>query len=235
MTDQSVTERKRAAILDAARTIFSRKGYADTAVDDVAEEARVAKGTLYLYFKSKEELYLAALASDLRAMAAEARKEMDRVTGLREKLRAFLRVRVEYSKSREDFLRIYLAEYGSIFVKTLHSSELIHLLRENMRSVAKLFAQASSKGEIGPVPPGAAAATLFDISRGLMERRLLGWKEFRVANEVDFSIDLLFSGIEKYGKSAARQHLGSVGRLPAGNRAARRISRREGHAAAKLV
>jgi AcrR family transcriptional regulator len=235
MTDQSVTERKRSAILDAARTIFSRKGYADTAVDDVAEEARIAKGTLYLYFKSKEELYLAALASDLRAMAAEARKEMDRVIGLREKLRAFLRVRVEYSKSREDFLRIYLAEYGSIFVKTLHSSELIQLLRENMRSVAKVFEQASLKGEIGPVPPGAAAAALFDISRGLMERRLLRWKEFRVANEVDFSIDLLFSGIEKYGKSPARQRLGSASGLAAGSRAARRVSRREGHAAAKLV
>jgi AcrR family transcriptional regulator len=233
MTDQSVTERKRLAILDAARAIFSRKGYADTAVDDVAEEARVAKGTLYLYFKSKEELYLAALASDLRAMSAEARKEMDRVTGLREKLRAFLRVRVEYSKSREDFLRIYLAEYGSMFVKTLHSSELIHLLRENMRFVAKVFEQASLKGEIGPVPSGAAAAALFDISRGLMERRLLGWKEFRVASEVDFSIDLLFSGIEKYGKSAAkRTKKGLVGQAPS---PARRVSRREGHAAAKLA
>jgi hypothetical protein len=168
-------------------------------------------------------------------MAAEALKEMERVTGLREKLGAFLRVRVEYSKSREDFLRIYLAEYGSIFVKTLHSSELINLLRENMRSVAKVFAQASSKGEIGPVPPGAAAAALFDISRGLMERRLLGWKEFRVASEVDFSIDLLLSGIKKYGKSAARQRPGSAGHLPANNRAARRVSRREEHAAAKLA
>ena len=54
MTDQSVSERKRTAILCAARAVFSRKGYAEASVDDVAEEARIAKGTLYLYFKSKE-------------------------------------------------------------------------------------------------------------------------------------------------------------------------------------
>ncbi|HLI84363.1 MAG TPA: TetR/AcrR family transcriptional regulator [Bryobacteraceae bacterium] len=240
MTDQSVTERKRFAILDAARTIFSRKGYAETAVDDVAEEAGVAKGTLYLYFKSKEELYLAALVSDVRAMTAEARKEMERASGLREKLRAFLRMRVEFSKLREDFLRIYLAEYGNTFIKSVHSTELMQLVRENMRYVAKVFEQASLKKEIGPVPAGAAAAALFDIARGLMERRLLGWKEFRAANEVDFSIDLLMYGIQAYGKSTPkRAKRASAGRRvsPANLRPpkARRISKREEHGAAEMV
>jgi AcrR family transcriptional regulator len=233
MTDQSVAERKRCAILDAARTIFSRKGYSDAVVDDVAEEARVAKGTLYLYFKSKEELYLAALVSDVRTMTAEARKEMERVSGLREKLRAFLRLRVEFNKLREDFLRIYLAEYGNTFIKSVHNTELMQLVRENMRYVAKVFEQASLKGEIGPVPSGAAAAALFDIARGLMERRLLGWKEFRVANEVEFSIDLLFSGIEKYGKSAAKR----TKRVSAEQAVspAKRVSRREGHGSAEVA
>jgi AcrR family transcriptional regulator len=214
MTDQSVSGRKRCAILDAARAVFSRKGYSETAVDDVAEEAGVAKGTLYLYFKSKEELYLAALVSDVRAMAVEGRREMERSRRLREKLRAFLRVRLEYTKSRQDFLRIYLAEYGSIFVKTALSRELIHVLKQNMRYVAKEIEEASRRGEIGPVPPGAAAAALFDLSRGLIERRLLGWKEFQIANEVEFSIDLLFAGIEKYAKSTSK-----------------RVAKRKGHAA----
>ncbi len=205
MTDRSVSDRKRCAILDAARAVFSRKGYSETAVEDVAEEARVAKGTLYLYFKSKEELYLSALVSDVRAMAAEGRREMERSPRLREKLRAFLRVRLEYTKSRQDFLRIYLAEYGSIFVKTALSRELIHALKQNMRYVAKEIEEASRRGEIGPVPPGAAAAALFDLSRGLIERRLLGWKEFQIANEIEFSIDVLFSGIEKYAKPTSKR------------------------------
>jgi AcrR family transcriptional regulator len=217
MTDRSVSGRKRSAILEAALTIFSQRGYAEASVDDVAEEARVAKGTLYLYFKSKEELYLAALASDLRAMAAEARKEMERAHSLREKLRAFLRVRLEYTKSRENFLRIYLAEYGSMFLKTTLSRELIRMLKQNMRYVARVIEESSQRGEIGPVPAGATAAALFDLSRGLAERRLLRWKEFWVADEIEFSIDVLLSGIEKYAKSMQKRSRG--------------VSKREGHRA----
>jgi len=204
MTDQSVIDRKR-AILDAARTVFSRKGYSETAVDDVAEEANIAKGTLYLYFKSKEALYLAALASDVRAMAAAGREEMEKADGLREKLRAFLQVRMEYCRSRQEFLRIYLAEYGSLFVKTAPSRELVQVLQENIRFVSGVIRRASRRGELGPVPAGATAAALFDLSRGLMERSLLGWKEFRTPDEIEFSIDLLFSGIQNYAKSTAKR------------------------------
>ncbi|MBV9505067.1 MAG: TetR/AcrR family transcriptional regulator [Acidobacteriia bacterium] len=216
MTDQSVSERKRCAILDAARAVFSHKGYSEASVDDVAEHAGIAKGTLYLYFKSKERLYLDALASDLRAMSAEAKQEMERAGTLRDKLRAFLRVRLEYATSRESFLRIYLAEYGSLFVKTAISPDLIQLLRENMRYVAGVIAQAKRRGEIRTVAPYAVAAAFFDISRGLLERRLLGWKEFRAADEIEFAIQLLFSGIQNAEK---------------GNMHAKRSSKREAHRA----
>lgn len=203
MTDRSVSDRKRVAILDAARRVFSRKGYAETAVDDVADEAQVAKGTLYLYFKSKEELYMAVLAGDLRQMSADARAEMDRVEGFREKLRAFFRVRLEFAKAHEEFYRIYLAEYGSMFVKAPVSREVMQLFRANIRHVAQVVEDASKRGEIGPVPAGPVAAALFDISRGLLERRLLGWQEFRVRDEIDFTVDLLSEALGMPRKRAA--------------------------------
>src|SRR5690348_14029875 len=161
MTDQSVSTRKKDVILDAARTVFSRKGYAETAVDDVAEEAGIAKGTLYLYFKSKEQLYLAALASDIRQMAAEARKEMEQAAGFRDKLRAFLRVRLQFSATHEDFLRIYLAEYGSMFVKAPPSREMCQILRENMRDMTRVVEAAIANREIRPLPAGAVAGATF--------------------------------------------------------------------------
>ncbi|HLK50324.1 MAG TPA: TolC family protein [Bryobacteraceae bacterium] len=203
MTDRSVSDRKRAAILDAGRRVFSQKGYAQTAVEDVAEAAQIAKGTLYLYFKSKEELYMAVLAGDLRRMSAEAREEMDRAEGFREKLRAFFRVRLEFAKAHEDFYRIYLAEYGSMFVKAPISREVMHLFRSNMRQVARVVEEASRRGEIRAVPSGPVAAALFDVSRGLLERRLLGWREFRVRDEIDFTIDLLTEGLACPGKQPA--------------------------------
>jgi AcrR family transcriptional regulator len=201
MTDQSVSERKRHAILDAARTVFSRQGYAGASVEDVAAEAGIAKGTLYLYFKSKEELYLAALARDLEGLARRAREEMDRAPTLREKMLAFLRVRLEYSRANEDFLRIYLAEYGSIFVKNGLHSELCRLARENMRHIKHEVEQAELRREIRPIEAGPVTSALTSLARGMLETRLLGWKEFQAADEAEFAVDLLWRGI---GRPAQR-------------------------------
>ena len=210
MTDQSVSDRKRTSILEAARTVFSRKAYAEAAVDDVAEQARIAKGTLYLYFKSKEELYLAALVSDLRAMSADARDQMESASGFREKLRAFLAARLDYCRSHENFLRIYLAEYGTMFLRAPLNRELHQLVRENIRYMAQVVEEAIAGGEIRRIPAPAVAAAIFDMSRGLIERRLLGWKEFRAQDEIEFSIDLLWSGIGNNSRTTGRAARGKA-------------------------
>ncbi len=56
-------EAKRAAILDAALRLFSQYGYRRTSIDDIAREAEIAKGTVYLSFKSKEEIFRALCES----------------------------------------------------------------------------------------------------------------------------------------------------------------------------
>jgi AcrR family transcriptional regulator len=66
--------RTRAALVKAARTLFEKNGYLDTNVADVARRARVAHGTFYTYFGSKEAIFsevVAALLADLRRIAAD--------------------------------------------------------------------------------------------------------------------------------------------------------------------
>lgn len=195
MTDQSVTRRKHDSILDAARAVFSREGYSESSVEDVAAEAGIAKGTVYLYFKSKEELYLAALLRDLQAFGAAARAEMDRAPGLKEKIEAFFRVRLDYCHAHEDFLRIYLTEYSSMCATSPIAKEMRRLQRANLRHLATVIEESVGKREIRRVPAAALAAKLFDMARGLVERHLLGWKEFQVRNEAAFVTDLLWRGI----------------------------------------
>ncbi len=195
MTDRSVTIQKQDSILDAARTVFSRDGYTDTSVDDVAAEAGIAKGTVYLYFKSKEDLYLAAVVRDIRAFGTLAREEMERAPGLREQFAAFLRVRLDYFRAHRDFFRIYLTEYSKMCFETPIAKQLRRMQRENLHHLARLIDEAVRRGEIRRVPAPALAAKLFDLARGLVERQLLGWKEFHQKDEVAFAIDLLWRGI----------------------------------------
>ena len=135
----------------------------------------------------------------MKAFGADARAQMEREPSLREKIEAFLRIRLEYCRAHEDFLRIYLTEYGKMSAMTPIAKQLRHMQRENMRHLASLIEAAVRRREIRRVPPAALAAKLFDIARGLVERQLLGWKEFQVRNEIAFATDLLWHGIAHEG------------------------------------
>jgi AcrR family transcriptional regulator len=140
-------------------------------------------------------LYLAALARDIRLFAAKARAEMESTATFREKIEAFLRVRLDYCRAHEDFLRIYLSEYGSMCVSTPIGKELRRIQRTNMKYLASVVQKAIDRREIRKVSAPALAAAIFDLARGLIERRLLGWKEFQARGEIAFATDLLWQGI----------------------------------------
>src|ERR687885_2381475 len=75
------------AILRAATQVFARNGYFNSKVADIAREAGVADGTVYLYFKSKEEILHSIFDRSMDEAIAEGRKQLARITDPREKLR----------------------------------------------------------------------------------------------------------------------------------------------------
>src|SRR5256885_16620289 len=86
---------KRKAILRAATEVFARNGYFNAKVADVARAAGVADGTVYLYFKSKEELLHSIFNRGVAAALEEARREIAPLADPREKLRRIARLHLE--------------------------------------------------------------------------------------------------------------------------------------------
>ncbi|MGQ9630391.1 MAG: TetR/AcrR family transcriptional regulator [bacterium] len=70
-------ERRRREILGSARKIFAQKGYHKTTVDDIVQDAGIAKGTFYLYFKDKKDIF-ASLIDEIIQMIYEAIEDIDR-------------------------------------------------------------------------------------------------------------------------------------------------------------
>src|SRR5207247_7678460 len=91
-----VTEFRTAGILEAARKVFAKKGFSDATVDDIANAAGVAKGTGYLYYNSKRDVYFAALKFGIEQMYAALADELKRVSTPQEELRALIGVRRAY-------------------------------------------------------------------------------------------------------------------------------------------
>ena len=65
--DEVVSAYRRDQILTAAHAVFASRGFRQATVGDIADAAGIAKGTLYLYFKSKDDIYWAAMNRGLRA------------------------------------------------------------------------------------------------------------------------------------------------------------------------
>src|SRR5947208_16078791 len=125
---EEASELRRLEILRAARKVFAQKGYAETVVEDIAAEAGVGKGTLYLYFPSKEQIYLAALLEDARKLNRLSRERMAAAAAWQDKLRAYMEVRVEYFDAHQDFLRIYLTVFHNMCIQVNPLAPELHHL-----------------------------------------------------------------------------------------------------------
>ncbi len=111
---QIVTDYRRGEILDAARTVFARRGYALAIMDEIAKEAGIAKGTIYLYFRSKTEVYKAVLNHDMKSLKTSTLERMDAATTLREKIRAFILARLENVEAKKEMFRIMDSESANL-------------------------------------------------------------------------------------------------------------------------
>lgn len=191
-----VSEFRCAEILDAARKVFSRKNFEQTTVDDIAAAAHVAKGTLYLYYKSKREIYMEALRRDIMALSEETDRRIRACDTAAEKIKAFISTRVKFCEEHRDFFRIYYSEFANFYVPLAPAPKS---LRENYIRHAKrleaILKQAVEKGEIRKICPRSTALRLYDMTLGVIAERLLGWSKAPVEEDIEGLFELLWRGI----------------------------------------
>src|SRR5258706_11663926 len=86
-SDRPVVTDKREAILRAAIRVFAHNGYFSSKVADIASEAGVADGTVYLYFKNKEEILHSLFDRSMEAAISAGRKQLEQNDDPRKKMR----------------------------------------------------------------------------------------------------------------------------------------------------
>src|SRR5437773_4529805 len=97
-----VTEFRTAGILEAAKRVFAKKGFHDATVDDVANAAGLAKGTVYLYYRSKQDVYLAALKFGIGEMYNVLVDEVGKVQITEQKLKTLIAAKLDYFDENRD-------------------------------------------------------------------------------------------------------------------------------------
>ncbi len=150
---------KREAILRAAISVFARCGYFNSKVADIAREAGVADGTVYLYFKSKEEILHSIFDRSVDEALGAAKERVEQLSDPREKLRQIAHMHLERlgadrdlavvfqvelrgsTKFMEEFSAAGFAEYLSLIRATFEEGQRAGMFRAdlNARVVAKVL------------------------------------------------------------------------------------------------
>src|SRR6266853_841112 len=101
---------KRESILRAATRVFARNGYFNSKVADIAHAAGVADGTVYLYFKSKEEILHSIFDQNMAEAIAADRQLLDKLNDPREKLRRIATLHLERLGADRDLAVVFQVE-----------------------------------------------------------------------------------------------------------------------------
>lgn len=200
MTDQSVIMShplpvetdKKLRILECARRLLVQQGFQDIAMDDVAREAKVAKGTLFLYYKSKDELFTAVYGElvDELGQTFEALLKSD-ARGL-----PLLRKTVESVLTYFDANRDFMAHLGSGRFPACGARSFDRLkdkFRENHRRVSRLLALSLPRAG-GHEELSYETSALFGLCRAAMMEQLMKDSSEPLVGRTEKVVDFFLKG-----------------------------------------
>lgn len=165
----------RAAILEAARYVFFRDGFMLANLDHVAERAQVAKGTLYRYFDSKAELYVAVLARDGRLFEQKLRATIDSALDPIEQIRRTGRFYYQHWTDNPAYFAIFWALDNQSVIGELPDAvvdEVTKLWEGCLRILADVIARGVKEGCFAPCDAWEIANVLWTLANGLLQSDL---------------------------------------------------------------
>ena len=166
-TKEEVLEEFRcASIQDAAMSVIARKGSADATMQEIAAEAGIAKGTIYAYFRDRDELLTKTAARAYERLVAELDSAFDAPGSLDARLTGVVLRQLQFFDEHRELFRAYLA-LSNRDSTALRKSKKVYLQR-----VEKMFVDAEARGEIRGHDPKELAAMFVDCVRGVVVRRI---------------------------------------------------------------
>lgn len=193
---QVLSEFRRAEILEAARRVCAARGFHDMTVDEIAAHAGMAKGTVYLYFRSKHEIYWAMLDAIVTDLALRLQDEMRKGHTLEDQVYRLVATHMRYFEEHRDLLRLYLAEVNSISARPPRFRENFEKVYfDNLRLLEDALAQAVRRGEVPSTRLDLAALMVFDVIRGVVIQRARTRSKVPLDQDVELTFQFIWQGL----------------------------------------
>ena len=200
---QRERERRRQQIIVAAKRVFSERGFSKTTMEDIAREAELSPGTLYLYFKNKDELYASLSLRILQYMnirLEDVKKEKDsepaqKVASIKEALYDV------YQFDPMILINMFHLQSGET-LKNISSpllDNISELSRNSLQILADIFADSSDRNTVLTRQPTAVADIAWSLFTGVVlweeSKRIIDDDKDYLKHTLDIAFDIFARGI----------------------------------------
>ena len=201
---QREKQRRRRDIINAARKVFSVKGFNSATMEEIATEAELSPGTLYLYFKNKEELHTSLSIDILKYLTTQIQEVVNLDISVEEKMERFRDVFIDvYEYDASILINLFHLQSG----ETLHnlSAEMMQHLKENSArahgAIIQVIKEGIDKGIFIDDHPVALADVLWGSYAGVVlwvdsKKKLDGHKDF-VKSTLTTAFKVIIQGLKK--------------------------------------
>jgi AcrR family transcriptional regulator len=198
--DEVVQEYRIASIQDATMRVIARKGMAAATMQEIADEAGVAKGTIYLYFRDRDELVEKTFQSAITRLMTTIDAAIEQDMPLESKIRAIMRAHLQFFSENREFFRLYLSmrmPEGPASRQRRQQQECQPQYRSRVQRLADALTIAMDRGEIRRVDAYSLALFIIEGSTAIILERLSEDASTYDEADVDLITGLILDGVRE--------------------------------------
>ena len=194
-----VSQERRNQIITAAIAVFTRLGFHEARIDDIAQEAELSKGALYWYFKSKDDIIAAIMERFIDREMVELEDVLKLEAPVSEKLARLNGMMVSEMQSMLDLMPILYEFYAAATRRKDVRKALIRFFRPMQQLFSRLIQQGIDSGEFRKVDAEVVAVDLIALYEGLLLLAVLDPKMVDLEKMGVHGANLMIEGLRKQG------------------------------------
>jgi len=190
---------RRSEILSAAEKVFAAKGFFPTTMNEIAHKAEFGTGTLYKYFKSKEDLYFTLIDKKVEEINRLVKAELSQKSSAMERIGRALRLQFEFIERNRDFFRIYISERNRFewTIKDELGKEIHDKMVAYIKILAQVMKQGVESGEFKSKDPVDLAHALVGIVNSFVFEWMISPKPYPLSSKIDTVLEIFLKGTQR--------------------------------------
>lgn len=185
---------KRQQIITAATKIFARNGYHNATISDIAKKTGIAHGTVYLYFKSKEDLLITIFDEQMAEIVSYVKSEIEREESALQKLHRMINIQMQLIETNRDLTELLLLEFRQS--RKFFESSSIDRVADYIDLIVDVLKEGIAENTIREeIDVSTAATMLFCSIEGIITRWILEDAQYSLEKTANTVIEVFLNGI----------------------------------------